>query len=219
MALGAALATGKPQAYAVVPGPGLLNPAPRCSPPIRMNAPVLALIGQIPDADIGRDLGHLHEIRDQAGIIARLVDHSAPHPHARARRRAWSPRRSASMASRPARPGRAANARSTSGASAAPVTPQAPLPLRRAARSTRTRSAGGEAARRGEESADRLRRRRAGRIRGGAPRSPPCCRRRCWAIAAAAACSTAAIRSASRCRSAATCGARPMWCSASARGC
>ena len=36
-----------------------------------------ALIGQIPDADIGRDLGHLHEIRDQAGIIARLVDHAA----------------------------------------------------------------------------------------------------------------------------------------------
>jgi acetolactate synthase-1/2/3 large subunit len=42
-----------------------------------MNAPVLALIGQIPDADIGRGLGHLHEIRDQAGIIARLVDFSA----------------------------------------------------------------------------------------------------------------------------------------------
>jgi acetolactate synthase I/II/III large subunit len=42
-----------------------------------MNAPVLALIGQIPDKDIGRSLGHLHEINDQAGIIARLVDHSA----------------------------------------------------------------------------------------------------------------------------------------------
>ena len=42
-----------------------------------MNAPVLALVGQIPDADIGRDLGHLHEIRDQAGIIKRLVDHAA----------------------------------------------------------------------------------------------------------------------------------------------
>ena len=42
-----------------------------------MSAPVLALIGQIPDADIGRDLGHLHEIRDQTGIIARLVDHCA----------------------------------------------------------------------------------------------------------------------------------------------
>jgi acetolactate synthase I/II/III large subunit len=42
-----------------------------------MSAPVLALIGQIPDADIGRGVGHLHEIRDQAGIISRLVDFSA----------------------------------------------------------------------------------------------------------------------------------------------
>jgi acetolactate synthase-1/2/3 large subunit len=42
-----------------------------------MNAPVLALVGQIPEDDIGRDLGHLHELRDQAGILARLVDHSA----------------------------------------------------------------------------------------------------------------------------------------------
>src|ERR1700726_4519547 len=42
-----------------------------------MTAPVLALMGQIPDADIGRHLGHLHEIRDQAGIVERLVDHSA----------------------------------------------------------------------------------------------------------------------------------------------
>jgi acetolactate synthase-1/2/3 large subunit len=38
---------------------------------------VLGLIGQIPDADIGRGIGHLHEIRDQAGIISRLVDFSA----------------------------------------------------------------------------------------------------------------------------------------------
>jgi acetolactate synthase-1/2/3 large subunit len=38
---------------------------------------VLGLIGQIPDADIGRGLGQLHEIRDQAGIISRLVDFSA----------------------------------------------------------------------------------------------------------------------------------------------
>jgi len=77
MALGAALATGKPQTYAVVPGPGLLNSSAALLTAYSMNAPVLALIGQIPDADIGRDLGHLHEIRDQAGIIARLVDHSA----------------------------------------------------------------------------------------------------------------------------------------------
>ncbi len=77
MALGAALATGKPQAYCVVPGPGLLNSGAALLTAYGMNAPVLALIGQIPAAAIGRGLGHLHEIRDQAGIIARLVDHSA----------------------------------------------------------------------------------------------------------------------------------------------
>src|SRR5579863_5204904 len=76
MALGAALATGKPQAFAVVPGPGLLNAGAALLTAFATNAPVLGLIGQIPDADIGRDLGQLHEIRDQAGIIARLVDHS-----------------------------------------------------------------------------------------------------------------------------------------------
>jgi acetolactate synthase-1/2/3 large subunit len=77
MALGAALATGKPQVYAVVPGPGLLKSAAALLTAFSMNAPVLALVGQIPDADIGRGLGHLHEIRDQHGIIARLVDHAA----------------------------------------------------------------------------------------------------------------------------------------------
>ncbi len=77
MALGAALATGKPQAFAVVPGPGLLNAGAALLTAYAMNAPVLALIGQIPDADIGRHLGHLHEIRDQTGILKRLVDHCA----------------------------------------------------------------------------------------------------------------------------------------------
>ncbi|HLA20708.1 MAG TPA: thiamine pyrophosphate-dependent enzyme, partial [Pseudolabrys sp.] len=77
MALGAALATGKPQTYTVVPGPGLLNSGAALLTAYGMNAPVLALIGQIPAAAIGKGQGHLHEIRDQAGIIARLVDHSA----------------------------------------------------------------------------------------------------------------------------------------------
>jgi acetolactate synthase I/II/III large subunit len=77
MALGAALATARPQAYAVVPGPGLLNTGAALLTAYAMNAPVLGLIGQIPDADIGRGIGHLHEIRDQAGIISRLVDFSA----------------------------------------------------------------------------------------------------------------------------------------------
>ncbi|MGZ9086830.1 MAG: thiamine pyrophosphate-dependent enzyme [Rhodoplanes sp.] len=77
MALGAALATGRPQAYAAVPGPGLLNTGAALLTAYSMNAPVLALIGQIPEADIGRGFGHLHEIRDQAGILSRLVDFTA----------------------------------------------------------------------------------------------------------------------------------------------
>jgi acetolactate synthase I/II/III large subunit len=77
MALGAALATGKPQVYSVVPGPGLLNSAAALLTAYSMNAPVLGLIGQISQSAIGRGLGHLHEIRDQAGIISRLVDYSA----------------------------------------------------------------------------------------------------------------------------------------------
>src|SRR3981189_2187992 len=72
-----AVAPGKPQVFAVGPGPGLLNSAAALLTAYSMNAPVLALVGQIPEGDIGRDLGHLHELRDQAGIIARLVDHSA----------------------------------------------------------------------------------------------------------------------------------------------
>jgi acetolactate synthase-1/2/3 large subunit len=77
MALGAALATGKPQAYAVVPGPGLLNSAAALLTAYGMSAPVLALIGQIPQGAIGRAIGHLHEIPDQHGIVARLVDYAA----------------------------------------------------------------------------------------------------------------------------------------------
>src|SRR4249920_3601685 len=56
MALGAALATGKPQAYAVVPGPGLLNSSAALLTAYGMNAPVLALIGQISQSAIGRGL-------------------------------------------------------------------------------------------------------------------------------------------------------------------
>jgi acetolactate synthase-1/2/3 large subunit len=77
MGLGAALATARPQAYSVVPGPGLLNSGAALLTAYGMNAPVLALIGHIPDASIGRLSAYLHEIRDQAGIIERLVDWSA----------------------------------------------------------------------------------------------------------------------------------------------
>ncbi|HYC14459.1 MAG TPA: thiamine pyrophosphate-dependent enzyme [Stellaceae bacterium] len=73
MALGAALATGKPQAFAVVPGPGLLNAGAALLTAYGMNAPVLALVGQIPQADIDRGHGHLHEIRDQIGLARHIA--------------------------------------------------------------------------------------------------------------------------------------------------
>ncbi len=73
MALGAALATGKPQAFAVVPGPGLLNAGAALLTAYGMNAPVIGLIGQIPQADIDRGHGHLHEIHDQLGLMRHIT--------------------------------------------------------------------------------------------------------------------------------------------------
>ena len=128
MALGAALATAKPSAYAVVPGPGLLNSAAALLTAYSMNAPVLALIGEIPDADIGRHLGHLHEIRDQAGIIKRLVDHSVliRKPQDAPRRVAEAMRAMATGRPGPASLQCAIDVWGKSG----PVVPQAPLPVR-----------------------------------------------------------------------------------------
>src|SRR5467141_889878 len=54
MALGYAMATGAPSAYAV-------------------NAPVLALTGQIQQAMIGRNVGLLHELPDQLSIMRGLT--------------------------------------------------------------------------------------------------------------------------------------------------
>jgi acetolactate synthase-1/2/3 large subunit len=126
MALGAALATGRPQAYAVVPGPGLLNAAAALLNAHGTNAPVLAIVGQIAQAAIGRGYGHLHEIRDQAGIISRIVDFSA-----RIRQPAEAPAlvAAAFRAMRSGRPGPAALecAIDVWGRSA-PVTPVPPAP-------------------------------------------------------------------------------------------
>ena len=94
MALGAALATGKPQTYAVVPGPGLLNSSAALLTAYGMNAPVLALVGQIPQAAIGRG----------SGICTRSATRPASSPawsiSPRAfvnppRRQCWSPKPSA----------------------------------------------------------------------------------------------------------------------------
>jgi len=73
MALGAALATGRPAAYSVVPGPGFLNSTAALATAQSTGAKVLALIGQIPSRRIGKGRGYLHEIPDQLGILRTLT--------------------------------------------------------------------------------------------------------------------------------------------------
>lgn len=73
MALGAALATGVPQAYCVVPGPGFLNTTAALATARSAQAPVLALTGQIPRRAIGQGRGLLHEIPDQMGTLSSLT--------------------------------------------------------------------------------------------------------------------------------------------------
>jgi acetolactate synthase I/II/III large subunit len=73
MALGAALATGAPAVYSVVPGPGFLNSTAALATAYSTDAPVLALIGQIPSKFIGRGHGMLHEIPDQLGMLKTLT--------------------------------------------------------------------------------------------------------------------------------------------------
>lgn len=83
MALGMAMASGKPAAYTVVPGPGFLNTSAALCTAYAANAPVLAFIGQIAQAAIGRGYGHLHELPDQLAIMRLLTKHAdrihAPH--------------------------------------------------------------------------------------------------------------------------------------------
>ncbi|MFI5033545.1 MAG: thiamine pyrophosphate-dependent enzyme, partial [Reyranellales bacterium] len=73
MALGYAMASGKPSAYVVVPGPGFLNTTAALSTAYAANAPVLALTGQIQQSMIGRNVGLLHELPDQLSIMRGLT--------------------------------------------------------------------------------------------------------------------------------------------------
>ena len=77
MALGYALATGRPGVYNVVPGPGLLNTTAALATAYGANAKVLCLTGQIRADQIGRGFGMLHEIPDQLGIVRSLTKWAA----------------------------------------------------------------------------------------------------------------------------------------------
>ncbi len=73
MALGAAMATGKPSVYAVVPGPGFLNTASALATAFGCNAPVLCLSGQIPSKFISKGIGQLHEIPELRHLTTHTV--------------------------------------------------------------------------------------------------------------------------------------------------
>jgi acetolactate synthase-1/2/3 large subunit len=76
MAFGAAAATGKPSAYAVVPGPGVLNTAAALCTAAGTNKPVLCLTGQIMSEFLGVGRGHLHELSDQRGTLEKIAKHA-----------------------------------------------------------------------------------------------------------------------------------------------
>jgi acetolactate synthase-1/2/3 large subunit len=81
MAFGYARASGKVGAYAVVPGPGLLNTTAALATAYATNAPVLCISGQVPSDLIGRGFGLLHEIPDQLGILQTLTKWAARIDH------------------------------------------------------------------------------------------------------------------------------------------
>lgn len=73
LALGHALATGRPSLANVVPGPGVLNASAGLATAYALGAPVLFLAGQIPSTAIGRGFGVLHELPDQLGLLRSLT--------------------------------------------------------------------------------------------------------------------------------------------------
>ncbi|MGI9288975.1 MAG: thiamine pyrophosphate-dependent enzyme [Pseudomonadales bacterium] len=87
MAYGYAKSTGKVGAYAVVPGPGLLNSSAALCTAWSNYSPVLCISGQIPSTAIGKGYGDLHEINDQLGMISHItkwsssIDHPAQTPN------------------------------------------------------------------------------------------------------------------------------------------
>ena len=68
-----AMATGKPAAYAVVPGPGFLNTTAALCDGLCVQRAGAGLTGQIAQAAIGRGFGQLHELPDQLAIMRQLT--------------------------------------------------------------------------------------------------------------------------------------------------
>ena len=73
MAMGYAQSTGKPSAFTVVPGPGVMNTMGALTTAWGTNAPIMCITGQVPSAMIGRGRGQLHEMPDQLATLKTLL--------------------------------------------------------------------------------------------------------------------------------------------------
>tara|TARA_B110000196_G_scaffold122025_1_gene105772 strand:+ start:423 stop:2087 length:1665 start_codon:yes stop_codon:yes gene_type:complete len=76
MAYGYAKATGKPGAFSVVPGPGVLNASAALCTAAGGNVPLLCMTGQVPSQFLGSGRGHLHELSDQAGTLRTIIKYA-----------------------------------------------------------------------------------------------------------------------------------------------
>ena len=69
MADGYARASGKPGVALVVPGVGVYNAASGLAGAYSRSVPVLLIAGQIPRGMIGKNLGAVHEVANQADVV------------------------------------------------------------------------------------------------------------------------------------------------------
>jgi acetolactate synthase-1/2/3 large subunit len=76
MANGASQVAGRPSAFCVVPGPGMLNAGAALTSGFWSNSRVLAVIGEIATSARGRGFGVLHELVDQHAILEQLTKHA-----------------------------------------------------------------------------------------------------------------------------------------------
>jgi acetolactate synthase I/II/III large subunit len=77
MAFGYARATGRPSAFTVVPGPGVLNAGAAALTALGCNEEVLCLTGQVPTDFLDRGSGHLHEMPNQLLTLRSIYKHAA----------------------------------------------------------------------------------------------------------------------------------------------
>lgn len=73
MALGASQVTGRPAAFCVVPGPGVLNASAAMNSAYWSGGRVLGIIGAIPSSLEGKATGVLHDLPDPTGLLGHLT--------------------------------------------------------------------------------------------------------------------------------------------------